>query len=203
MKKAVAIFVALGMVHGAGIAAPRGKKVQAKVPDLVEHRFDLKGCPFTLKDKPGYALLTHNANNVVYRVIDDRKTDRGISITFRCDEKPAQAFCPENTRVVDASESDQRFLKDLRIVRYERINDSYYGIASAQNLSAVPRPRPRDLTWCIGDDRRALWGESDIGDENREYTNRILKILRTIRFVEPESAQPSGSSNPASDSSNR
>ena len=188
MRKIVALFFVLNAIHSTGIAASQNKQTTvSNKANLVEHRFDLKGCPFVLKDKPGFALITHNSNNVVYRVIDDRKTAGGISIRFRCDEKPGQVFCPENTKVVDASESDQRFLKDLRIVRYDQINDFHYGIASASNLSGVPRPRPRDLYWCIGDERRALWGESDVGNEKREYTDRILEILRTIRFVDSPS----------------
>lgn len=130
-----------------------------------------------------------------YRVIDNGKTDAGISISFRCDAKPAQVLCPEETKIVDANETDQRYLNDIRIVRYDRINGAHYGIASAFNLSGTPRPWARKLIWCLGDDHRTLWGSSFIGDEKHEYAEWILKILRTIQFVDSESQEFS----PASD----
>ena len=192
MRTSILIF-ALCITSGVGIAAPSEKKTATKEGSLVEHRFDLKGCPFTLKDKPGYTLITENTNNVVYSVIDDRRTAGGISITFRCENKPATEFCPDYTKAVDDGESNKQFLKDIRVVRYERINDVYYGLATAVNSSGVPRPRDRNLRWCLGDLHRSLSGYSIVGDEKHEYTDRILRILRTIRFIEPENPTPATS----------
>ena len=187
MRMTFALVALFGFIHQAAIAAPFVKKELSREAALVEHRFDLNGCPFTLKDHPSLVFLridVESRKSGVYRVIDDQKTAGGISISFICDEKPARTFCPENTNVVDPGESDHRYLEDLRIIRYDQISDAYYGIASAYNLTAVPRPRPRHLVWCIGDDQRVLWGEASVGSEKHEYTDRILKILRTIRFVD-------------------
>jgi len=193
MRKTIALIVALSVTHGAAMAASKEKKTVAKDINLVEHRFDLQGCPFTLRDKPGDSHLIVDGKYANYSFIDDPKTDRGISIIFRCNEKPAREFCPETTKPVDDNESNQQFLRDIHVVRYEQINDAYYGIASAANFSGVPRPRGRNLSWCIGDDHRALSGYSIVGTEKREYTDRILKILRTIRFVDSLDPEPSDS----------
>lgn len=188
MKKTFALSISLFFIFGIGNAEAQDEHASAGKYRLVEHRFNLKDCPFSLKDKPGYALHyldTGSRNSGVYRVIDNRKTDAGISISFICDEKPAQMLCPKKTNVVGVDESDQRYRDDIRIIRHDRINDTYYGVASAFNLSGTPRPWARKLIWCMGDDHLTLWGDSIVGDEKHEYTDRILKILHTIRFVDP------------------
>jgi len=199
MRKAIVLLMALSVPYVAGMAASQEKDAAKKDTNLVETRFDLKRCPFTLKDKPGYTHIIVDGDYANYAYVDDRRTAGGISITFRCNEKPAREFCPEYTKAVDDNESNQQFLRDIRVVRYEQINDALFGVASAANFSGVPRPRGRNLSWCIGDDHRALSGYSIVGTEKREYTDRILKILRTIRFVDsldPEHSDSQGSPAP-------
>ena len=57
MKKTSTLYIALFLVSGIGnTVAQDVQTITGKKNGLVVHRFDLKGCAFTLRDKSGNVL---------------------------------------------------------------------------------------------------------------------------------------------------
>ncbi|NSX17792.1 hypothetical protein HTY52_27215 [Cupriavidus taiwanensis] len=96
---------------------------------------------------------------------------------------------------------EKGYAQDVQLRRLGDLNPHYYSEAYIQTWSAVAPPRPRTLSFCMGDEHRAVMtqnGDWLLGYDPREITETrgkpilkrsehalpdVLAIIRSMRFI--------------------
>jgi len=150
---------------------------------LVEYNVRLDGCQISLLDKAGGRAQTHpeNGDRTGNFRMEIKSRHGGANLQFECIQQPAEKYCPDALTIKEDDPSTRKLMQE---VHYSKIHPLYYGEAHASTLTAVPPPRTRVLSFCIGDDRRTLVGRSIVGNERSAITTQVLEIVKTIRFTD-------------------
>ena len=145
------------------------------------YSLNLAGCPILFEGKAGgRAELQRTDSNEGFVSLPIYGKRGELSISFECVQESAKDYCP--TTQLNERDEDPSTWKVMNVRRYAPVNARYGGEAFARNLTAVALPRPRMLTFCLGDDRRTLFGSAQIGTERRDVAPKVLDLLRTVRL---------------------
>ena len=128
----------------------------------------------------------------------DRPT-RPMAFSISCHAGDAKEICP---KLLNAYRSvDKAHARDIQFRRLGKLNPRYYSEAYMETWSAIAPPRPRTLSFCMGDAHRAIMSENGnmlLGYDPRELTETrgrpipkqseralpdVLAIIRSMQFV--------------------
>jgi hypothetical protein len=191
----VLIFFLLGVLAAAVSANEnahtKGERLGSSHSEvqLRPYFLNLASCPIFFKGRAGgYAEIQSSDPTAGYVGLPEFGERGNLSINFVCVLQAAKDYCP--SRALNQLGDDSSTRKQMNTRHYSAINALYAGEAFARNLTAVPRPRVRILTFCIGDDRRAIYGSSQIGTEHQHVASKVVDLLGTLRFADVPTRSP-------------
>ena len=180
-------FTGLAVLLSVACAQENKSKVSAlptsaqRDGQVVTYSLNLAGCPILFESQAGGFAELQSLNSSGGFVSLPVYGKRGsLSISFYCIQQAAKDYCP--TTELNERDEEPSTWKVMNVHRYAPVNSRYEGVAFAANLTAVALPRPRMLTFCLGDDRRTLFGSAQIGTERRDVAPKVLDLLRTVRL---------------------
>lgn len=127
------------------------------------------------------------------------RLSREMSFSISCHPGSAREICPKLMEAYRGVEKG--YAQDVQLRRLGDLNPHYYSEAYIQTWSAVAPPRPRTLSFCMGDEHRAVMtqnGDWLLGYDPREITETrgkpilkrsehalpdVLAIIRSMRFI--------------------
>ena len=188
-------LVVVSVCPVASEAEPARKAAATRaVPAAQGYALDLKGCPIAFQTRSGGAVAMQSTDDASgYFTHPAFARNVPLNISFDCVTRPAIEHCP-TLALAEAQLGSQAGERPttwqvMRVQHYAPINRRYVGEAFASNLTAVPRPRQRVLSFCLGDERRSIVGQSVVGTERQDASAAVLALLQTLRFSD-EAAPP-------------
>jgi hypothetical protein len=183
--RAMVVFAAAGLLL-ASDPLP-ASKLAGKSPNLSRdselYSLKTQGCSFTFESrKGGIATKQSTDERAGYFVHEGLAKHTNVSISFECVSKPAAEHCP--SVALSPTAEDPSTWAMMRVIRHSPIHAHYEGEAFTRSFTAVPVPRQRQLTFCLGDNKRSLVGSAMVGNERRDTSAMTLRILKTIRLLD-------------------